>query len=180
MNTRQSTVVLLLICTFFLFLFLLPLSLCSGHGGLFIETEFDRHFSPPIFWDNQIDMPGGLQPFKIGYKLQSMRPCIKALSKAAMSNVRINTKGQTHSHNNNNSIKCTHNRIEEVKGVDTNKLLTQSLMLCCCLLCLIAGLLSIQHIIENPNKSQTGNWIEFFMVSHVLLYMLRDSTGTWR
>jgi hypothetical protein len=65
-------------------------SFLSGHGGLSISVVLNR--TNEVFHDNVIELPRG-RSFSVRYKLANLRPCIKALSKADMTNVRINDNG---------------------------------------------------------------------------------------
>lgn len=66
---------------------------CPSVGNLSISTELSRKPEYGVFWDNKVEIPQGVS-FMRAYQLASLRPCIKALGKASMSNFRINNQGE--------------------------------------------------------------------------------------
>jgi len=63
----------------------------DGHGGLRVVVELSRDPMHNVFFDNKLELFRG--PFRLSYDMKHLRPCIRALAKAEMSNVRINSVG---------------------------------------------------------------------------------------
>jgi hypothetical protein len=103
----------------------------------------------------------------LSYEMKHLRPCIRALAKAEMSNVRINREGQL-APRSRFLLLCS------TTGLDRNS--GAHLPSCCAAATAalrVLGLLSIQHVIGG--SGQASHWIEFFVAAKEALEELGDA-----